>query len=567
MYTATGTPVQSQTQRIMEEMTSRQQQATGAGGATTYEALQRADKIWKGIREMPTGDAAGPAPQFVREVSQPLGVVPGYDVVVCGGTLGILAATALQKKGLKVAVIEQGLLRGREQEWNVSRSEMNELVELGLLSTEQIEEAIVVEFNPMRCGFGSGPDVNVRDVLNLGVAPNKLLAMLRARFEELGGTVLERTGLQGVEVCTDGVRLPISGENGSEVTARLVVDCMGFGSPIVRQVRWGKKPDGVCMVVGTMASGFPAESNTSGDLIYTCSPMFEDSSGTLQGQYFWEAFPASSGPTDRTTYMFTYLDASPHRQSLEEMFEDYWKLMPGYQNVRLEDLEVQRCLFGFFPTFKDSPLAPSFDRVLQIGDASGIQSPLSFGGFGAMIRHLGRISDGVSGALAAEALDAKALQGLNPYMPNLSGAWLFQKAMSVSLGENPDRNFINELMTTNFKVMEGLGEPVLKPFLQDVVQFGPLFRTLAGMILGDPLFGVAVLLQVGPLAVLEWTRHFIALGMYDLLHKVARAPLESSAELPWLSARQRFLLQCKVKEWEYGSGNDYVLPSTSPSEP
>ena len=77
MYTATGTPVQSQTQRIMEEMTSRQQQATGAGGATTYEALQRADKIWKGIREMPTGDAAGPAPQFVREVSQPLGVVPG----------------------------------------------------------------------------------------------------------------------------------------------------------------------------------------------------------------------------------------------------------------------------------------------------------------------------------------------------------------------------------------------------------------------------------------------------------------------------------------------------------
>ena len=39
----------------------------------------------------------------------------------------------------------------------------------------------------------------------------------------------------------------------------------------------------------------------------------------LQGQYFWEAFPASSGPTDRTTYMFTYLDASPHRQSLEEV--------------------------------------------------------------------------------------------------------------------------------------------------------------------------------------------------------------------------------------------------------
>ena len=45
-------------------------------------------------------------------------------------------------------------------------------------------------------------------------------------------------------------------------------------------------------------------------------------------QYFWEAFPAGSGPTDRTTYCFTYLDAEPHRPSLAELMEDYWRLMP-----------------------------------------------------------------------------------------------------------------------------------------------------------------------------------------------------------------------------------------------
>ena len=45
-------------------------------------------------------------------------------------------------------------------------------------------------------------------------------------------------------------------------------------------------------------------------------------------QYFWEAFPAGSGPTDRTTYMFTYLDSAPHRPSLHQVMEDYWKLMP-----------------------------------------------------------------------------------------------------------------------------------------------------------------------------------------------------------------------------------------------
>lgn len=69
------------------------------------------------------------------------------------------------------------------------------------------------------------------------------------------------------------------------------------------------------------------------------------------------------------------------------------------QNVDLEDLTPQRILFGFFPTYRASPLAPAFDRVLQIGDASGIQSPLSFGGFGAMTRHLGRLTDSISEAL------------------------------------------------------------------------------------------------------------------------------------------------------------------------
>ena len=34
--------------------------------------------------------------------------------------------------------------------------------------------------------------------------------------------------------------------------------------------------------------------------------------------------------------------------------------------------------------------------ALQVGDASGIQSPVSFGGFGSLTRHLGRLSSGLS---------------------------------------------------------------------------------------------------------------------------------------------------------------------------
>ena len=49
-----------------------------------------------------------------------------------------------------------------------------------------------------------------------------------------------------------------------------------------------------------------------------------------------------------------------------QVLEEYWQLMPRYQGVNLEELEVQRVLFGFFPTFRDSPLSPGFDRVLQV---------------------------------------------------------------------------------------------------------------------------------------------------------------------------------------------------------
>ncbi|CAN0350210.1 unnamed protein product, partial [Ectocarpus sp. 13 AM-2016] len=86
--------------------------------------------------------------------------------------------------------------------------------------------------------------------------------------------------------------------------------------------------------------------------------------------------------------MFAYMDADPRRTSLEDMMDDYWELLPQYQGVEIEDLEFQRVLFGFFPTYKRSPLPAEWDRVCQIGDASGMQSPLSFGGFACLTRHV-----------------------------------------------------------------------------------------------------------------------------------------------------------------------------------
>ena len=62
------------------------------------------------------------------------------------------------------------------------------------------------------------------------------------------------------------------------------------------------------------------------------------------------------------------------------------------------------------PHCRASPLQPQFGRVLQIGDASGIQSPLSFGGFGALSRHLPRLTCAIADALKVLCLSAPCLK-------------------------------------------------------------------------------------------------------------------------------------------------------------
>jgi hypothetical protein len=78
-----------------------------------------------------------------------------------------------------------------------------------------------------------------------------------------------------------------------------------------------------------------------------------------------------------------------------------------------------------------------------VGDASGIQSPLSFGGFGSLSRHLPRLISAFTEALATDSLSQADLALINAYQPSLSTAWMFQRAMSVPVGASPRPNFIN----------------------------------------------------------------------------------------------------------------------------
>lgn len=363
----------TRTQRIMEKAPV-EGQAGGAGASTTWDAFVRTEQNWRRLRDFEgfeyihgENNYGMPEPmQFVvddrqkgnpkawekleeqynsaSEIKKQCKTYLDYDVVVCGGTLGIFIAHSLQLKGLKVAVVEAGKLQGREQEWNISMDEMMELVELGVLIESDLDACIKTEFPECRSGFknkeaptngqgyfenGVGFECTTPDVLNLGIAPKVLIENVKNRFLEAGGVVMEKTPINGVMISSSmGASVDINSTNGP-ITSRLVLDCMGNGSPISRQQRHGKKPDGVCCVVGSCAGGFDKETNVMGDIIYTNSEI-QDKGKQGMLQYFWEAFPVNIGRDGKepgtsdvkTTYMFTYLDADKTRPDLISMMED-----------------------------------------------------------------------------------------------------------------------------------------------------------------------------------------------------------------------------------------------------
>lgn len=519
--------------------------------------LRKADELWSRYKQGPRD-----IPNVITQQSQPLETVE-FDVAICGGTLGILLGAAIAKKGWNVVLLERGVLKGREQEWNISRRELETFIEMNLLSEEELATAIASQYNPARIAFNGGNDIWVQDILNIGVDPVRLLETLKQTFLSNGGTLLENTPFQSASVHPNGVRLetnplappttsppdsptasppvPLTPPLTPPLTARLLVDAMGHFSPIVQQAREGRPPDAVCMVVGTCAKGY--DNNETGDLIASFTPIQK------QCQYFWEAFPARDG---RTTYLFTYLDAHPSRPSLAEMFEDYLTLLPDYQKITLEQLEFVRALFGFFPCYKNSPLRYQWDRTLPVGDSSGSQSPLSFGGFGAMVRHLKRLTDGIDDALTANLLDSKSLGTLQPYQPNLSVTWLFQKSMSVGVDQSMPPNKINEVLSTIFDDMASLGDDVLRPFLQDVVQFPALARTMLRTSVRHPALVASILPQVGVGSVANWMRHFISLGGYSVLHA-----MQDTVDMKKTSDKKQYYADRWKEALKYGSGQDY----------
>ena len=62
-------------------------------------------------------------------------------------------------------------------------------VKTGVLTQEEAEQCVSIEFNPIRAGFDGSEDIWVRDVLNLGFSPVTAVELVRLQMGLCSGSV------------------------------------------------------------------------------------------------------------------------------------------------------------------------------------------------------------------------------------------------------------------------------------------------------------------------------------------------------------------------------------------
>ena len=418
-----------------------------------------------------------------------------FDIIYAGGVLGLLHAGVMACRHRRRVLVFDAHAVGRAQRgWNVSDEELREFERAGLFTKEELERAVV---NRYRAGFVKFHDAAsrikaeplwVRGVLDVAVEADALLALcaekIRARGPE---NCALADGLRFVRAYVEPHRVTVetrdarSGASGF-FAARLFVDSTGPGSAVARQLDGGRAPTHVCPVVGTVASGFARGEGEPDKVDFGVGEILVSTEDASEHrQLIWEGFAGSPRRDEYATYLFFY-DAvdSPADKSLLALFERYFATLPAYKR-RGAQWRVRKPVFGHAPGFQrrgwNNRRRTAEDRVLTVGEAAGLFSPLTFGGFGPHVRNLRRLTRLTELALAGDHLDAAALSEVNDCGPRAAQMAPLAEFMRPARKAAPSA--VNETLNAVMAALHGLDEGVRRELFQDRMTFGAL-RSLLG---------------------------------------------------------------------------------------
>jgi lycopene cyclase CruA len=449
------------------------------------------DERWQ--RTIASAGEQSPEEVIVRGAPpQNLSVEAEYDIIYAGGVLGLLHAAVMScQYQRRVMVFDAHAVGRTHRDWNISDDELKEFERAGLFTKEEIEAAVA---NRYRSGFVKFHDAVSRvktpplwldGVLDVAIEADKLLQLAAAKIERsLTGSMLI-DGLRFVRCYVQPERVVVEVEEirtgrHKLFGARLFVDATGTNSPVSRQLNDGRSITHVCPTVGTVARGFvrgpePDKVDFSVGEILVSNEDAQD-----HRQLIWEGFAGSLQRDEYTTYLFFY-DAvnSPADKSLLALFERYFETLPRYKRTGTQ-WRVLKPVFGYIPSFHNHGWAnrkrTASTRVMLIGDAAGLSSPLTFCGFGSHVRNLHRLTHLTHLALEADLLDAAALTEINAYEARVAQMASFAEFLRPTAKSEPAA--VNETLNAVMAALHSLDERVRRELFQDRMSFSALKHLL-----------------------------------------------------------------------------------------
>jgi len=453
--------------------------------------------------------------QVIFEDSQANSVKPDviYDIVYLGGALGAIHAAMMAKLGYRVCLVERIPFGRMNREWNISRAEFQNLIDFGLFTKEEFELMITAEYVD---GFNKFFDSNnpphlkakvlhTPTVLNIAIDTNRLLEICSKKLHQYGAVICDRTEFQKVVINDNGATIFAKNlETDAEVilNSRLVIDAMGSASAIAQQLNAGQAFDSVCPTVGAVLEGIDKHvwDSQYGDVLFSHGDI------SRGRQLIWELFPAEKD--ELTIYLFHYHQVHPENAgSLLEMYEDFFTILPEYRRCDMEKLTWKKATFGYITghySLNEDSKKCAFDRILAIGDAASLQSPLVFTGFGSLVRNLPRLATLLDTALKHDLLRADDLSQINAYQSNIAVTWLFSKGMMVPTGMHLPPERVNSMLNTFFGLLADEPQPVSDRFIKDRLSWLMFNRLALIAAFKNPKLILWIIEMAGTKDLLKW---------------------------------------------------------------
>ncbi|MGB9179184.1 MAG: hypothetical protein WCB68_08045 [Pyrinomonadaceae bacterium] len=525
--------------------------------------LWETDARWRELMEREGRDGAREV--VVRGVPPAsMTVEAEFEIIYAGGTFGLLhAAVMAARYNRRVLVFDERAVGETNRTWNISDEELREFVRAGLFTNEEIEAVVVNRYHSGFVKFHDAssrvktPPLWMQGVLDVAVDADKLLSLARKKIEESASGALLLGGQSFVRCYAEPHRVTVEIEDARTgrhqlFAARLFVDAQ-VNSLVARQLNDDQEITHICPTVGTVARGFLRGEEPDKIDFGIGEILVSNEDARDHRQLIWEGFAGSKERDEYATYLFFY-DAvnSPADKSLLALFERYFETLPRYKRAGAQ-WRVLKPVFGYVPGSQaygwTNRQRTSDDRLLLIGDAANLASPLAFTSFGAHVRSLKRSTHLTDLALSADLLDASSLSEINGTEARVAQVASLAEFMRPTERSAPAT--VNETLNAVMAALHSLDERVRRELFQDRMSWNALKNLLSQTVRLYPRIIERVREHLGARGAFWWAANIAEAAVSE--RRRARAVASGKEQAGAEEAAKKFARYARLYKNQHGA--------------